>query len=98
MTPASGQGIASIAWLVLVVAVFYLLAIRPQQKRNKEHQRLLSSLKTGDDIITAGGIYGRVTKIEEQTVTVEIAKGTSVVFDKRSITGEQDSSKPVKES
>ena len=52
---------------------FYFLLIRPQQKRNKEHKEMISNLKKGDRIITSGGIYGRVTGLDDTTLTVEIA-------------------------
>jgi preprotein translocase subunit YajC len=64
----------------LIFVVFYFLLIRPQQKRAKEHQSMVSNLKKGDIVITAGGISGKVTKATEgnESVDVEIAKGVSV--------------------
>ncbi len=64
----------------LIFVVFYFLLIRPQQKRAKEHQSMVSNLKKGDIVITAGGISGKVTKAAEgnESVDVEIAKGVSV--------------------
>ena len=78
-------GIEGIIWLVLVVGIFYFLAIRPQQKRKKEHDGLISSLRTGDRIVTIGGIHGKVTKLTDDAVTVQIAKGTSVVLDRSAV-------------
>ena len=64
--------------MVLIFAVFYLLLIRPQQKKAKEHKQMLENLKKGDTVITQGGIYGRVVSIEDQVVYLEIAKDVKV--------------------
>jgi len=64
-------------WLLIFV-IFYVLLIRPQQKRAKEHQAELSSGKKGDEVITGGGLRGRVTKVSEADVEVEIAQGVKV--------------------
>jgi len=54
-------------------AIFYFLLIRPQQKKAKEHREMVNNLKKGDRVITSGGIHGRITSLDEGTVTVEIA-------------------------
>ena len=81
-TPAaSGGGLAgvlSLAPLFLVFAVFWLLMIRPQQKRQRELARAVDSVKKGDQVVTAGGIVGRVTRVEDRHVEVEIAANTRV--------------------
>jgi len=59
--------------LILMFVIFYFLLIRPQQKRTKEHRNMISNLKKGDRIITSGGIHGRITGMDESTLTVEIA-------------------------
>jgi len=64
-------------WLLIFV-IFYVLLIRPQQKRAKEHQAELASVKKGDEVITGGGLRGRVTKVSEGEVEVEIAQGVKV--------------------
>lgn len=64
-------------WLLIFV-IFYVLLIRPQQKRAKEHQTEISSVKKGDEVITGGGLRGRVTKVAETEVEVEIAQGVKV--------------------
>ena len=64
-------------WLLIFV-VFYLLMIRPQQRRAKEHQATINAVKKGDDVITAGGIRGRVTKVSDEDAEVEIATGVKV--------------------
>ncbi len=59
--------------IILIFVIFYFLLIRPQQRRAKEHKTLLSSLKVGDQVLTGGGIYGRVTGLREDIITVEIS-------------------------
>jgi len=85
MAQGSAQNLAGIVWLVAVVAVFYFFAIRPQQKRAKEHERLVAATRVGDTVVTVGGMHGTVKKIDEKTVTLQVAKGTSIVFDKSSV-------------
>jgi preprotein translocase subunit YajC len=64
-------------WLLIFV-IFYLLMIRPQQQRLKQHQASISAVKKGDDVITGGGIRGRVTKVTDDEAEVEIAQGVKV--------------------
>ncbi len=73
--------------MILIFAVFYFLLIRPQEKRRKEQASLIGSVKKGEDVITSGGIYGKVTKVNdsESTVEVEIAPNTFVKLSKASI-------------
>ena len=68
------------------MAVFYFLLIRPQQKRAKEHQALLSKLAAGDEVITTGGVLGRVTEVGDSFVTVEIAEGVRIKVQKSQVT------------
>lgn len=76
---SAGASVAgTIIQLVGILLVFYLLLIRPQQKRMKQHEANLKSAKVGDEIITGGGLYGKVTKIDGDDVTAEIAKGVEV--------------------
>ena len=81
--PAGGAGggdasaFASFIPLILMFAVFYFLLIRPQQKRAKEHKTMLSALKRGDEVVTAGGLFGRITETAEDHLMVDL--GNSVV-------------------
>lgn len=59
--------------LILMFVIFYFLLIRPQQKKQKEHKNLLANLKRGDEIVTAGGLIGKITAITDRTLTIEIA-------------------------
>lgn len=68
-----GGGLMGFLPLVAIIVVFYFLLIRPQQKKSKEHQQLLGTLREGDKIVTSGGIYGTIVKVEENTFILEIA-------------------------
>jgi len=63
---------------VLIFVIFYLLMIRPQQRRVKEHQATIAAVKKGDEVITGGGIRGRVTKVSEDEAEIEIAQGVKI--------------------
>lgn len=67
------EGIKAFLPLILMFVIFYFLLIRPQQKRQKEHKELLANLKRGDEVVTAGGILGRITAVADTFVTVEVA-------------------------
>ena len=89
--PATGQGgsmgllIGILPW-VLIFAIFYLLMIRPQQQRVKQHQAEIAAVKKGDEVITGGGIRGRVTKVNDEEAEVEIAQGVRIRVVKSTIT------------
>ena len=74
-----------IIYVVAFIAIFYFMAIRPQQRQRKAHQALLSSLKKGDHVVTASGIYGTVKRVEESMVVVEIAKGVSIKITRNAV-------------
>jgi len=76
-SPAGG-GIESILLIVVMFVVMYFLMIRPQMKRAKEHKTMVESLQKGDEVITSGGILGRITKVDDQYVTVAIAAGVEI--------------------
>ncbi len=81
----AGQGLASFVPLILVILIFYFLLIRPQQKRMKAHQTMISELKKGDRVVTAGGIIGKVTDVDEDTLKVEIADKVRVTVKRDTI-------------
>ena len=64
--------------LLLMVAAFYFLMIAPQRKKQKEHQKMLESLNSGDEVITAGGIYGEITNKKDDRYVIRIAEGTKI--------------------
>ena len=72
--PAGMEGLKSFLPLILMFVIFYFLLIRPQQKRQKEHKALLANLKRGDEVVTAGGMMGRITNVADTFVTVEVAE------------------------
>jgi preprotein translocase subunit YajC len=82
---AAPNPIGSIFPLLLIFLIFYFLLIRPQQKQMKEHQRMLKSLKKGDNVITSGGLIGTITEISEKEVTLKIAENCKARFTKNSI-------------
>ncbi len=71
--------------LIAMFAIFYFLLIRPQQKKQKEHDSMLSSLKEGNNVLTTGGLYGIVKKIKEDVVTLQIADNVRVKVSRSSI-------------
>ena len=83
--PESGGGYMSIMMIVLMVAIFYLFLIRPQQKRQKDLQKARQAMKTGDKVIVAGGIHGRVKEIAEGSMLIEVADGVRIRVDKASV-------------
>ena len=70
---------------VLLIVMFYFMLIRPQRRQQKEHAARLAALKTGDDVIAAGGIHGLVTNVAERTVTLKIADGVKIKVEKSSV-------------
>ena len=68
--------------LVIMFGIFYFLLIRPQQKKAKEHKALLEAIKKGDNVITAGGVHGKITSVDDSIVTLEIATGVNIKITK----------------
>lgn len=90
MAPGQGQGgqqspVSFFIFIGLLFAVFYFILIRPQQKRQKEHKRLLESLKKGDKVVTTGGIHGTIVGLSDTVVTTEIADKVKVKVDRNCI-------------
>ena len=73
--------------LILMFAIFYFLLIRPQQKKAKAHREMLGNLRKGDSVMTSGGVFGRVTGLDDQVVVVEIAPQVRVKVSRASISG-----------
>ena len=82
-TPAGGSQWSGILMMVVIVAIFYFFMIRPQQQ--KEIQKSREALKTGDKVITAGGIYGKIKEIGDTYMLIEVADGVRIRVDKTSI-------------
>jgi len=79
-----------IIFLVLLFGIFYFLLIRPQRKRQKEHQHMVEELKRGDRVITAGGIYGQIESISEDNVVLKVESGATIRFARSSIAGKRE--------
>jgi preprotein translocase subunit YajC len=84
--PASGSPMGMFIMMGLFVVIFYFLLIRPQQKKQKEHQAMLGKLAAGDEIVTAGGILGRIVEIGENFITLEIADNVRIKVQRFQVT------------
>ena len=73
-----GGGIVTFLPMIVLLVIFYFLLIRPQQKRQKQHKEMLASITKGDEIVTMGGLLGKVVDLNDNFMTLEIAKGTQV--------------------
>ena len=85
---AAGGGDAGFIGLLPIILMFvllYFLMIRPQMKRAKEHKQMVEALQKGDEVVAAGGMVGRITKVGDQYVTLEIAPGTEVTVQRVSV-------------
>ena len=82
---AQGGGIESILLIVLMFGVLYFLMIRPQMKRAKEHKAMIEALQKGDEVVSGGGIIGRVTKLNESYVSLEVAQGVEMQLQRSAI-------------
>jgi preprotein translocase subunit YajC len=87
MIGASGGGSGFFLIIILAFLLIWLIVVRPQRKRQTQQQRMLSDLRVGDEVLTAGGIYGTVSRLDEDQVTVEIAPKTEVRVARRAIAG-----------
>jgi len=83
MAPAPGQGQGALFVVVLqiaaLIAIFYFLLIRPQRNQQKQHQTMLEALKKGDEVVTGGGIIGRIVHIKDDRVTIQSAESRLVI-------------------
>ena len=104
VTPAYAQaaggaggaaGLASFLPLVLIFVIMYFLMIRPQQKRMKEHRAMVEALKKGDEVVTQGGLVGKITAVRDSELEVEIAPGVKVRVIRSTITGLVNRTQPV---
>jgi preprotein translocase subunit YajC len=81
----AGSSLFSLLPLVVIFVLFYFLLIRPQQKRAKQHKEMVAALKKGEEIVTNGGLLGKVTDVDDNFVTVEIASGLNVRIQRQAI-------------
>ena len=102
ITPAYAQGASGsgdffiqIMPFLLIFVIMYFLIIRPQQKRVKDHREMVASLRRGDTVVTGGGLIGKVTKVDEDELQVEIAQGMRVKVLRSTITDVRAKNQPV---
>ena len=103
--PPSGGGagdqlFSTLIMFALIIGIFYFLILRPQQKRQKERQKLLEAVKKGDKVVTAGGLHATVAGIDEKTVLLQVADNVKMKFDRTAIATiiRESESKPVEPS
>lgn len=88
-SPAAGAGapnpIVSLMPLIFMFAIFYFLLIRPQQKKQKEHARMMSELKKNDDIVTTGGIHGTIVNVKDKTFTLRVDDNVKIEITKSAV-------------
>ena len=82
---AQGRGMSGLLMIVAMIAIFYFVMIRPQNKKQKEIKRQREAMKNGDRVVTAGGIHGKIRDIKDATVLIEVAPGVSLKIDKASV-------------
>jgi preprotein translocase subunit YajC len=83
--PGADAGLLNIGMLVLMLVVFYFILIRPQMKRAKDQKAMLEALEKGNEVVTAGGVVGKITKIAEGYITLEVAPGVEMTFQKQAV-------------
>ncbi len=82
---SSQSGTLNIVFIIAILVVLYFLMIRPQQKRAKEQQNLLSNLQKGDEVILSGGLMGRIVKLEDTILTIAVNDTTEMKFQKNAV-------------
>ena len=99
MDSTSGNAlIQQLAPLVMIMAVFYFLLIRPQQQKAKEHDDLIKGLKKGELVVTSSGLFGRIVELKDQDVTLEIAPNIRVRHDRSKIASTVKAGEPARKS
>ena len=96
--PGQAQALTSFLPLALVVVIFYVLILLPMKRRQKKIQEFQDSLKVGDKIVTTGGIYGKVTRVTDKTLQVEIADRVRIEISKAAVAGYQGQEPVVQDS
>jgi preprotein translocase subunit YajC len=88
--PQGGQNptdslISTLIMFALIIGIFYFMILRPQQKRQKERQKMLDQVKKGDKVVTAGGLHGTVAGIDEKTILLQVADNVKMKFDRSAV-------------
>ncbi|NBQ64820.1 MAG: preprotein translocase subunit YajC [Verrucomicrobia bacterium] len=101
MAPPPAEGSTAPSWvtflpMVVLLALMYFVLLRPQMKRQKEHEKLIAAVKTGDRVVAAGGIYGTVTNLKDQVLVLKVADGVKIEVQRSTITSvEKNEDKPA---
>jgi preprotein translocase subunit YajC len=97
--PATGsQTLMSVVPFVLIIAIFYFFIIRPQNKKQKETQKMIDALKKGDKVVTIGGIHGLVSQTKEKTVIIKVDEGVKIEVNRSAIAGVVSDNAPASKS
>lgn len=83
--PAQGDTLMGLLPIILMFVILYFLMIRPQMKKAKEHKSMLDALQKGDEVVTAGGVAGKITKLGDAYLSLEIAPGTEISVQKAAV-------------
>jgi preprotein translocase subunit YajC len=83
--PGGGAGTMNLIFIGGILLVFYFFMIRPQQKKQKDQKKFIGAIKKGDMIVTLGGIHGKITSLDENTITLEVDRGARIKMEKSSI-------------
>ena len=88
-----GGGSFQILFFVAIAAIFYFFMIRPQQKKQKDQKKFIEEVKKGDEVVTIGGMHGKVISVDDITITLEVDRGTKITFEKSSVSLEASKKK-----
>jgi preprotein translocase subunit YajC len=94
--PSPGNPLMQLAPMLLIIGVMYLLVLRPQMRKQKEVQKMLSELKKGDDVVTTGGVLGKITGIKDDEVVLQVQEGVRLRVLRSAVAGRQRVGEPVK--
>lgn len=82
---SAGGGFSGMIMIIAMIVIFYFFMIRPQSKKQKEIKKAREAMQKGDNVVTAGGIHGKIKEIQENTILMEVAPGVSLKIDKTSV-------------
>lgn len=82
---AEGSLVSTLLMFALIIGIFYFMILRPQQKRQKERQKMLDAVKKGDKIVTAGGLHGTIAGLDEKTVLIQVADNVKMKFERSAV-------------
>ena len=90
-SPGGANPLTQFVPLIAIFAIFYFLVLRPQSKKAKEHQQMLSELKKGDEVVTQGGVIGKISGITDKELTLQVQEGVRIRVTRASVQGRYDS-------